>query len=48
MFMKNITEWDHVEWSLAIFFFVIAHMIIDHVAFYVGYGLAVIQVFLSS
>ena len=46
--MKNITEWDHVEWSLVIFFFVIAHMIVDHVAFYVGYGLAVIQVFLSA
>jgi len=46
--MKNVTEWDHVEWSIVFVAFVIAHMIIDHVAFYVGYGIAVIQVFLLS
>ena len=48
MFMKNITEWDHVEWSIVLVAFVIADMIIQHIGFYVGYGLAVIQVFLSS
>lgn len=46
--MKNVTEWDHTEWSLVIFFFVIAHLIVNHVAFYVGYGIAVIQVLFSS
>ncbi len=46
--MKNITEWNHVEWSLAIAALVILDLLIQHVGFYVGYGLAVIQVFLLS
>ena len=46
--MKNITEWNTIEWSLAIAMIAVTDMIIQHIAFYVGYGLAVIQVFLSS
>lgn len=45
--MKNITEWDHVEWSIAIMAFVIADRILEHVAWHVGYGLAYFVMFFS-
>ena len=46
--MKNITEWDHVEWSIAIMAFVIADLIIQHVGKYVGFGLAYFVILFSS
>lgn len=38
--MKNITEWDSIEWSIAIMAFVIADLLIQHIGYYAGYGLA--------
>ena len=45
--MKNITEWDHVEWSIVFVAFVIADLIVQHVAYYVGFGLAYFMMLFS-
>lgn len=46
--MKRIEEWGIAEWTIIALSTLIADRVLQHIAYYVGYGAAVIQTAMSS
>jgi hypothetical protein len=44
--VKNVTEWGIQEWTIIIISTFLADKILQHIAFYVGYGVAVWQIWI--
>lgn len=41
--MKKIEEWGAIEWAIIALTTLVADRILQHIAYYVGYGAAVIH-----
>lgn len=46
--MKKVQEWGITEWTIIVLSTLVADRVLQHIAYYVGYGAAVIQMAMSS